>query len=45
VSQNLVNDCLILNTGEGLPRERSERFGHHPGFASALLANRHIDVA
>jgi hypothetical protein len=50
ISQNLVNDCLILNAavrriGESLPRERSERFGYHLGFAPALLANPHVDVA
>ena len=34
----------IFDTGKGLPREQSERFGHHFDLATTALTTFNIDI-
>ena len=43
--QDFVDYWLILDTGEGLPRERSECIGHNLNVTATIFTALDIDVA
>jgi hypothetical protein len=45
VGENLVDDQGVFDTGESLPRERSECFGYDFDSTTTLGAGFYVDIA